>query len=659
MAGDFDTAVLEIAYDAGAGEQTVRVSNRPVAGSPTIEVRLAGLPEYDVKIGLWIWSTRTKSAFADAEIINADGKLDWLLDADVRDRPAILYLGRTGEPFTSFVQRAKLVSDFVPPPTTSRRIRLAFKSPDIKLQKTFQTDFYEPGVAIPSLEGQPVPMMIGQVTQAPLVLVQEAPDAELDCHVMAPAVVDEVAASGNPAFESQYELRDRGIRMLVNTSGKLTIDASGIQKQSGHTTADLPAAFPDDYLNIDQNANFNEFDGDKPTGYTLAFDDVASPEKKIERYFFEPRLRIVNRDSSLSGLLNAAPRMAIDLGLIPGRWYAIRLVPVDVAGWTNQVASLVIKTAAAGTEGDNTHVAQHVNGVTMQGISIFYFQAGGPVLKVIFGGPLFTTVDTEIRLGNMRLWDVEASLVELKDLVPYALSQAAWDGGTDTAELDALSAEIGPHVMGDYLTETVRTDDLIDRMLATFLAWRYVDETGVLRFGRLMDPADIPGDPVLTIRPESIREGESVQVSDDLMPGLTDVFGGKKNQTRLDESTTNGVVSLKDSAERAAEYRLTARGSAEELHPFYRWAHDRFVYDSGLQDETSLALARDRVVAQAAVMRRFWVVKLLRTQPGGILPGQKVRIIWPGYGAENGIDTQILGVKMSYLNHRIELICRG
>jgi hypothetical protein len=654
----FDTAVLEMTVDRGAGDETVRFSNRPVSGAVDVLPRLAGAPEYSVEVGLWLWSQRSRSGFADAELINADGAIDWLIDAEVRDKPAVLLLGRAGDPLAAFETRATLSIDFVGG-TSQRRIRVVFAAPDIALESTLQSDFYLAGAPNPRLEGLPVPISLGRVFQVPAVLYDEAPDIDYDCHVVMPAKIEEVASNGNPALTSQWEIRDRGFRMLVSPSGKITADLVGPQKASGHTTDDLPAGYPTSgHLNASANSDFTSWSSNKPVGYTLANDNVASPEKKLDRYNLTNTLRVINRDSSINGIVSTAPRLARNLNLVTGRWYGLRIDYVTTAGWTNQIGFLNLATAAAGTESDNTSVASHLSqsGVTTD--QLLFFQAAGPVLKIWFGGGAVTGIDTEIRIDSIRLWDVEAGQVELVDLVPWVLDQAGWSGGVDTAGLAALNTAIGPHELGLWLAQSARATDVLDRLLAPFLAWRYIDELGTMRFGRLVEPADIAGDPVIEIGPEQIRAGEAIRPEDDLMPGLTDVYGARRNQQTLDESATAGTLSsLQERADRAAEFRIVARGDEADLHPFYAWAHNRCIFDSALQDDTSAQRERERTAAIAASRRRFWRVPMLLPSPVVLRPGQKVRITWPGYGLEAGQDVVLIGWARSYLSSAIDLIC--
>jgi len=643
--------------DRGSGDEVVRFSNRPVAGSPEVSPRLAGDPQWAVEVGLWIWNSRTRSGFADAEIINADGGIDWLADAEVRDKPAWLLLGRASEGLGQFEVRAALTVDFVGS-TAGRRFRVAFAAPDIQLDSTLQTAIYLPGAPNPRLEGLPVPISLGRVFQVPAVLYDEAPDIDYDCHVVMPARMDEVASAGNPALQSQWVLRERGFRLLVSPSGRVTADLSGPQKDAGHTSDDLPPGYPDDgHLNASANSDFDSWNGKSPVGYSLANANVASPEKKLERYQLTNTLQAINRSSSLMDLLEGAPRMSIDLGLVQGRWYGARLDFVHTTGWTNQIGMLTLATGQAGSEADSSGES-HFFQTAVTADQLVFFRASGPVLKVFFGGAAFSQVETEMRLDTLRVWDVEAAEVTLAGLVIWVLDQAGWTGGVDLGELDALDVAIGAHELGLWLSRPARTNDVLDRLLAPFLAWRYVDEQGTMRFGRLMAPEDIPGEPELEIGPERLRAGESVQPEDDLMPGLTDVFGAMRNQQPLAEAETAPVLdSLQERADRAAEFRFIARGDPSDLAPFYAWAHDRCVFDSGLQDETSAQQQRDRTAGLAATRRRFWRVPALMNTKTDLRPGQKILVRWPGFGLQAGREVALLGWSRSYLSQSIDLIC--
>jgi len=276
---------------------------------------------------------------------------------------------------------------------------------------------------------------------------------------------------------------------------------------------------------------------------------------------------------------------------------------------------------------------------------------------VIFGGPLFTGTDTQWTLNSVRYWPVETGLTDLADLVPYVLDLAGWTGGIDQAGLDALSTAIGPHELGDYLTQTVDTADILDRLLAPFLGYWYVDETETIRFGRLVDPSTISGDPVLEITGSMIQRGRNVTVADDYMRGLTDTYGGQENHRPIDQETSAGAVATMNEQEvAAADFRVIARGDGTDLDPFYSWAHDRCIFNSRLQDETSIVRERDRTAAIAGQRRQFVTIPAVVPRQVAIKPGDKIRLTVPEYGFGAGVDLVVVGARRRYLGRLFDLL---
>jgi len=661
-----DTLVLEVTVDRGAGDELIRWSTRPLADAD-IEVRLAGQPEYMVEAGLWLWQNKTSSGTGDAELINADGGLDWMIDAAVRDKPARLLVGNEGDFLASFTEVADLVVDYIGSGQLSR-LRVKFVAPDIALAASLQSDFYTDAAPIPALEGRPVPLGLGQVYQAPAVLVDDAP-IDYDLNVVTPAVIQQVASNGNPALSSQWSYRERGFRFNITPAGKITADFAAVQKQSGFTTGDFPAAYPSGHLNSAQNSDFTSWTGSspnqKPVGWTLANDTGGSPTKLIRRYLTTSSLEVINDDTGFSGIALTAPRLCRNIGLVPGKWYGLRLERLTVAGWTNSLGFLGVGTNVAGTESTGGTIAlpgYPSSDFTAQAIGpvpnsqVVYFRAAGPVLKVFFGGGIFTAIDTEIRVNYLRVYDVVAAQTSLEVIIPYVLGVAGWTGGINQAELDALSTAIGPHVLGDWFAGRVSVDAVLTRLLAPFCAWYYVDAAGTMRFGRLIDPADIPGSPVLNITEQMILAGTSPQITDDLMPGLSDTYGGQRNHHPISQEVAAGAVADLQERERiAADFRIIARGDGTDLDPFYSWAHDRCVVPTTLQDAVSIPRERDRTTALAGKRRQWCTLTALVPEQIDLQPGQKIRVTWPGKGLDAGADFVLISRGRQHLGNRLTL----
>lgn len=657
-----ETVIVEVTYDEGSGDEKVYISNRHVSIDRNVLVRQIGLPEYTISIGLWIWETKTSVSFGELTLINNDGALDFLLESDVRDKSVIFKVFDRSYEYEDYEIIANLNIDFLETDDKGN-IRVVFINTRAELEKVFQSVYYDDLTPVPELEGQSVPIALGEVYQVPGILHDEI-NLNYDLSQIPIAEIYDVSSNGHPFLTTQWRHDEYGIKALVTPAGKVTSSFKSNQKTiaQGLTTSDLASGYPSSgHLNSSMNSDFTAWTSTKPTGYSLGFDKVASPEKELERYGLQNRLRIINRDKTFAGLTAQAPRISRDIGLVKGRYYGIHFDFVSVSGWTNRVNFITLGSASLANLNNQTFEGSepNVDIIVVQdvlGDTTLYFRSSGPVLKVIFGGGLLTEIDTEMVMDSMRVWDVATGEVMLEGLTEFVLDDK-WSGTYDSAQLSDLQTDIGDHVLGLWHKDRVKTADLLDDLFKPFLGWWIPDVNREMKFGRLVDPDSIAEASVLNVDKFRIQKGTQIKIYDDLMPGLTNIFGGKKNHYQISVENAAGSVADLGKAEKvSSEFTIVRRGAEGELHEFYRWAEDKCILESNLQDEESIERERDRVASIASVKRKFIEIPIILPKGKKVFPGDKITVTYPRYGLDEGVDFVVISVSRAIVGLNATII---
>lgn len=234
----------------------------------------------------------------------------------------------------------------------------------------------------------------------------------------------------------------------------------------------------------------------------------------------------------------------------------------------------------------------------------------------------------------------------------------------DQDELDALATEIAFGTttrVGYFTTAPVRTGVALQKFFDPVLAWFFIDPNGQMRFGRLQDPSEISGDPVLTITKSNILEGSAIEIQDDLMPGLTDTVGARKNWFPISESeNVAGELTLQEKAQVGSEFRFIAKPTLSDLDPFYQWAHRVRVLDT-IDTSTGFWTVeiQKNIASIASKRRRMYTIRAPIPDPPELLPGQKINVAWPGKGLDGGKDLVLLGFRRRFTEQLIELEAWG
>jgi len=208
----------------------------------------------------------------------------------------------------------------------------------------------------------------------------------------------------------------------------------------------------------------------------------------------------------------------------------------------------------------------------------------------------------------------------------------------DTATWAALGAA-APGEMGIYIgeQETPTTNDVINRLVGSVGGWWGASRAGLLRAGRLMDPADetaaLPLDQydILTLEPEATpipRWRQRVAYRPNWTPQQTDIAPGVTPERR---QFLVGPERVEPATDETVRTRRLGADDPPPLTSFYDAAADAQALAAAL-----LALySPDRRIFRATVKRLGYLLDL----------GQCISVTWPRLGLGAGRNFIVIGIR--------------
>lgn len=227
--------------------------------------------------------------------------------------------------------------------------------------------------------------------------------------------------------------------------------------------------------------------------------------------------------------------------------------------------------------------------------------------------------------------------------LPQALHQVFSRGGVAYwSEADALAIQVATgYRIGFYAGSQVTGRAARDQILANWCASSWSDESGVLRFVRLIAPEDAFATFAIA---EVDMEGDLL-VAPDEAPNLTRRMGFQPNAAPMQESdfVTDLVdVPLSRRQQLMEPHRGTAY-TARALAARYAAADRRPAFVSGLYAEADAQAEIDRVSALYSVNRNFYTCKLKARDASAYPLGAVGTLTYPRYGLSAGRNLFLYG----------------
>jgi len=197
---------------------------------------ISGSPKTSFRVGTHTWGTSTESGTGVLELINDNGKMEFLLSRQTKGKPSWAYVGDPTKAFSTFTLVAKLTQEkFIM--AKSRVVRMSFKDELAALDEPIQKTVFPVTTPNVNLRGQPMPKFYGVNFSVPVAVhdkvneVYQTSDAAAMnsfIRVMDNGVV--LPLGGGAAKYTVTTTADTGkssITLGSNSFGKITVDAVG------------------------------------------------------------------------------------------------------------------------------------------------------------------------------------------------------------------------------------------------------------------------------------------------------------------------------------------------------------------------------------------------------------------------------------------------
>jgi hypothetical protein len=221
------------------------------------------------------------------------------------------------------------------------------------------------------------------------------------------------------------------------------------------------------------------------------------------------------------------------------------------------------------------------------------------------------------------------------------LGKAAW-AAEDCAAIDAACGYAG---IGYYAGNAITGRAAMNAILPSYGAGCYQDDTGVLRFVRLVAPEDYIGPMAFNVSQDDMAE-DLLAVTDDA-PNLTRRMAYRPNAQALAASDlVTDVVDVPQSRrdELVGLFRAQVFGGTV-LHPHYRKADAADPVISLFWNEADAQAEIDRVVRIYRVQRFFYRISIKGDQDLAPKAGQVGRLTYNRYGLHDGVPVLVRRVE--------------
>lgn len=523
----------------------VRVADRPYRDIATpSEAWPAGLSAAALQVtqavSFWPWGGRAARASATLRLDN-DGRFDRLLAEDARD--ATVRVRRLVE--TEFAASEELVAtltvDSVQAADDSS-VTLTLRDNAAALAVPMQDRLFLPTADEPVV-GKPWPVVIGAGRSVPLTCMD---------------VEEQIYAISDGAIAGLASLRDRGAQLapslgdyVLQQDGPGTVTLTGVAQ--GKVTADMSSlggdvpGGPVDLLG--GKGDFHDSsDWTLPSGWQIRAAGSGLPR------------RLYGVSDGSSGQIVRGVKLPF--APVAGHTYMIRVTMLSlfdgrVATTTNGAPTANVSIRYGTSSAPSPFASESFSPVLVYTPYVRNPHGGSPIHNEMFdvgsqptsfiatansARPLWLTFDAgtgyacNFNVAEIVVWELAQNEVDDESLVPATFAQACseifrragWTAAqwsmTDALAIDAATGYAGVGIVST--TEAPLTVEAGLRLLCdSYCVDWYIDETGMLRFVRLIDPATVA--PTATITARDMREPPRVSI--DLAPELTTQLGGRKN----------------------------------------------------------------------------------------------------------------------------------
>jgi hypothetical protein len=631
-----DCILVRIGPSATSGRAAAWFSDVPYSGDDIgADVRLVGRVTFERRASVRFWqSGRARPSFGSIDLIGLDGALDWLLWEDVRDRPVDVYIGGADEPLQTMTQALSARIEEVR--TDGHGIlRVVLADATSVLDEPVQGAVY----SVDGLEGQPVPMTIGDALSVPLVQ-GGVPLLLYDVHDDDTASVSGVRDAGvllTALTDWQPAAAPHQVEMLVQPVGRLVADVSGSEVVIAYllnpTDGDWTAAW-----------------SGAPTGWTAAVGGVAT---------------ITNSSGALLQALTPntgnAARLTYSTALTAGVDYIMRIESAQRLGGLQLVE-------------DATGPDRRVVGIIGPGVWLLpVTRESTGVLSIEAIQSPDRTIDhtvTAVTIYERQLTQTGGtSTAVFGEFVQYlTVDRYGWDAARidlqAVDDIDALGYRYGYHA-----ARPVSATRILDDLADSVCGWWTTDRFGRLTFGRLQDA------PAPTLAVDDSDLISDVEVRRDWAPGFSSIVSGGRNWQPLDQSELAGSLQGTTTGALLTQTHRHRRTGADaaNLPPGFEAAARRggFRREGGrepepgmttlLQDVGDVQDVADYATGLYVKPRHFvdFTLALPALQAATLEPGAVIELTSERYGLPVGRGLTVVAVRGVLGQSRVEVTAWG
>lgn len=231
-----------------------------------------------------------------------------------------------------------------------------------------------------------------------------------------------------------------------------------------------------------------------------------------------------------------------------------------------------------------------------------------------------------------------------------ALQSSEYSSSSVTA-LDTLA----PYTLGYFTAGAASIRAILQETLDSFCGWLTRDRDGVLRVGRLQEPA-LTAD--LTIYKQDTLD--DLVCEDDRAPNLSVTIGALRNWNPHLQTDFATSVTATDRARLSADYQIT-RSMTGLVDAFYAHADNAPVKGTLLVTAADAAAEAERLAALYAKRRYFYTVTVLLdiVTALSLKPGDTVNLVMPYFDLASGKNLLVVGITLTFFKREVVLTLWG
>lgn len=231
-----------------------------------------------------------------------------------------------------------------------------------------------------------------------------------------------------------------------------------------------------------------------------------------------------------------------------------------------------------------------------------------------------------------------------------ALSGSEYDSASVTA-LDTLA----PYTLGYFAAGAAPLRAILQDTLDSFCGWISRDLDGVLRVGRLQEPALTPD---LTLYKQDTLD--DLVREPDRAPNLSVTIGALRNWNPHLQTDFATSVTASDRARLSADFQIV-RSMTGLVDPFYSHADNAPAKGTLLVTAADAAAESERMAALYAKRRHFYVITALLDviTALGLRPGDTVKLVMPYFDLATGKNLLVVGITQTFFKREVILTLWG